>query len=266
MKKLIAGSWTAGSFNVDKFAKSLLLFRNAPRSGAASPAQMVLNRPVRDALPAHRRSFAPEWQQKTDVLEKRARRAKEVQIEHYNKTAHSLPPLSIGDHVVIQHPISKCWSTPAVVVEIGPHRDYLLKTPAGRLFRPCTEFSSISRSDVPLKEWKIEEDEKLILHRLQKELKGGSDTNELNCVVEVIRWFYLLPFDFPIRSCKLSDQESDQEILEEWDKTLEKFSHDENDKDYGELIKDFAQYNQGLRGTALSMVDSHVKEVDKLSK
>ncbi|EFX83596.1 hypothetical protein DAPPUDRAFT_100188 [Daphnia pulex] len=74
---------------------------------------MVLNRPVRDALPAHRRSFAPEWQQKTDVLEKRARR----------------------DHVVIQHPISKCWSTPAVVVEIGPHRDYLLKTPAGRLFR-----------------------------------------------------------------------------------------------------------------------------------
>jgi transposase InsO family protein len=71
MKKLIAGSWTAGSFNVDKFAKSLLLFRNAPRSGAASPAQMVLNRPVRDALPAHRRSFAPEWQQKTDVLEKK---------------------------------------------------------------------------------------------------------------------------------------------------------------------------------------------------
>ena len=135
MKKLITGSWTAGSFDVDKFAKSLLLFRNAPRSGAASPAQMVLNRPVRDALPAHRRSFAPEWQQKTDVLEKRARRAKDIQIEHYNKTAHQLPPFSIGDHVVIQHPISKCWSTPAVVVEIGPNRDYLLKTPAGRLFR-----------------------------------------------------------------------------------------------------------------------------------
>ena len=112
-----------------------LWWRTANRSGAASPAQMVLNRPVRDALPAHRRSFAPEWQQKTDVLEKRARRTKEVQIEHYNKTAHQLPPFSIGDHVVIQHPISKCWSTPAVVVEIGPNRDYLLKTPAGRLFR-----------------------------------------------------------------------------------------------------------------------------------
>jgi hypothetical protein len=80
MKKLIAGSRTAGSFNVDEFAKSLLVFRKAPRSGAASPSQMVLNRLVRDALPAHRRSFAPVWQQKTDVLEKRARRAKEVQM------------------------------------------------------------------------------------------------------------------------------------------------------------------------------------------
>jgi hypothetical protein len=79
-------------------------------------------------------------------------------------------------------------------------------------------------------------------------------------VVEVIRWFYLLPFDFPIRSCKLS--RSDQEILKEWDKTLEKFSHDENDKDYGELIKDFA-HNQCLRGTALSVVDLLIK--DKLS-
>jgi hypothetical protein len=90
MKKLIAGSWRKGSFDVNQFAKSILLFRNAPLSGAASPAQMVFNRAVRDALPAHRRSFAPEWQQKANILEKRARRAKELQIEHYNRTAHPL--------------------------------------------------------------------------------------------------------------------------------------------------------------------------------
>jgi hypothetical protein len=78
MKKLIAGSWRKGSFDVNQFAKFFLLFRNAPRSGATSPAQMVFNRPVREALPAHRRSFAPKWQQKADILEKRARRAKEL--------------------------------------------------------------------------------------------------------------------------------------------------------------------------------------------
>ncbi len=71
-----------------------------------SPAQMVFNWPIRDALPAHRRSFAPEWQQKAE-LQKRARRAKELRIEHYNRTAHPLQPLKIGDHVIVQHPISK---------------------------------------------------------------------------------------------------------------------------------------------------------------
>ncbi|KAI9550690.1 hypothetical protein GHT06_006285 [Daphnia sinensis] len=73
---------------------------------------MVFNRPLRDALPAHRRSFAPEWQQKAYILEKRARRAKDIQIEHYNRTAHALQPF-----------------------KIGPNRDYIVKTPAGRLFR-----------------------------------------------------------------------------------------------------------------------------------
>ncbi|KAI9550253.1 hypothetical protein GHT06_000602 [Daphnia sinensis] len=155
MKKLIAGSWRKGSFDANQFAKSLLLFRNALRSGAASPAQMVFNRPLCDALPAHRRSFAPEWQQKAYILKKRARRAKDIQIEHYNRTAHALQPFSIGDHVIVQHPISKCWatqksaqiviissrncSTPNLQMlgnsEIGPNRDYIVKTPAGRLFR-----------------------------------------------------------------------------------------------------------------------------------
>ncbi|KAI9549792.1 hypothetical protein GHT06_006356 [Daphnia sinensis] len=116
---------------------------------------MFFNRPLRDALPAHRRSFAPEWQQKAYILEKRARRAKDIQIEHYNRTAHALQPFSIGDHVIVQHPISKCWatqksaqiviissrncSTPNLQMlgnsEIGPNRDYIVKTPAGRLFR-----------------------------------------------------------------------------------------------------------------------------------
>jgi hypothetical protein len=94
---------------------------------------MVFNRPVRDALPAHRWFFAPEWQLKTDILEKKGEKSKEIQIEHYNRTAHPLQPFGIRDHVIFQHPVSKCWATPAVVVEIGPNRDYIIKTAAGRL-------------------------------------------------------------------------------------------------------------------------------------
>jgi hypothetical protein len=96
---------------------------------------MVFNRPVRDALPAHRRSFASEWHLKANILEKRARREKEVQIEHYNRTAHPLQPFGIRGHMIVQHPVSKCWATTAIVVEIGTNRDYIVNTPAGRLFR-----------------------------------------------------------------------------------------------------------------------------------
>ncbi|XP_032784417.2 uncharacterized protein K02A2.6 [Daphnia magna] len=140
MKKLIAGSFTSGSFDVNKFGQSLLLFRNTAVSGGRSPAQVVFNRPMRDCLPAHRRSFAAEWQKDADVLEKRARRAKELRTEHFNRRAHPLPPLQVGNAVLIQHPISKCWSTPGVITEVGPNRDYLVKTPAGRVFRRNRRF------------------------------------------------------------------------------------------------------------------------------
>ena len=111
------------------------MFRNAPRSGGISPAQLVLNRPVRDSVPAHRRSFAPEWQIVADAIEKRARRSNELQIKNYNKKAHPLPPFTVGNHVLIQHPISKLWKTTGVIVEVGPHRDYLVETLAGRIYR-----------------------------------------------------------------------------------------------------------------------------------
>jgi hypothetical protein len=135
MKKLIRGSWSAGSFDMDQFSKGLLLYRNAPLSRGASPAQLVFNRPVRDCLPAHRRAFAPQWQKSAVQLEKQALRARTLRAAHFNQRAHPLPPFSIGDSVVIQNHLNKRWSTPGIIVETGPFRDYLIKTPAGRLFR-----------------------------------------------------------------------------------------------------------------------------------
>jgi hypothetical protein len=149
MKKLIACSWSSGSFDPDKFGKALLLFRNAPMSGGASPSQIVFSRPTRDILPAHRRSFAPEWQEAAELLEKRAQHAKELQIQHFSRSAHPLPPLVIGDSVVIQDHKSKRWSTPGVIVEVGPFWDYLVKTPDGRLFRRNRIFLRVSSPRIP---------------------------------------------------------------------------------------------------------------------
>ncbi|XP_046450181.1 uncharacterized protein LOC124198394 [Daphnia pulex] len=110
MKSLIYGSWTSGAFN------------------AAN----------------HRRSFAPEWQKAANILEKRARRSKELQIARYNKKTRPLTPFVVGNQVLIQHPGSKLWDTPGVIVgrsvEVGKHRDYLIKTPAGRVFQRNRRF------------------------------------------------------------------------------------------------------------------------------
>lgn len=132
IKKLIAGSFTAGSFDVNKFGQAILLFRNIAHFGGRSPSQIVFNQSMRDCLPAHRRSIATERQKDADVLEKRARRTKELRTEHFIRRAHPLSPLQVGNVVLIQHPISKCWSTPGVIIEVEPNRDYLVKTPAGR--------------------------------------------------------------------------------------------------------------------------------------
>lgn len=62
-------------------AKALLMFRNAPIFGGASPTRVVFGQPLRVTLPAHRRGFAPEWQQEADKLEKKS----EVNIRYTNK-------------------------------------------------------------------------------------------------------------------------------------------------------------------------------------
>lgn len=135
IKSLVTGSRTGGKFDKNKMAKALLLYRNAPRLGLQSPAQLVFNRPIRDGLPAHRRSYAPEWQNNAREIEAKSLKAQEKSAAYYNQNAKDLKELSVGDHVLIQNPDSKRWITPGIVVEVGPHRDYLIKTGAGRVFR-----------------------------------------------------------------------------------------------------------------------------------
>ncbi len=49
------------------------------------------------------------------------------------------------------------------------------------------------------------------------------------------KWNFRLPFDFPPRPLKLSS--SDQELVNEWDETLENWSHEENDQYFWELLE-----------------------------
>ena len=136
IKKLVCGSKVGGRWDADQMAHALMLFRNAPRCGGGpSPAESVFGRPIRDGLPAHARSFAKEWQRPTEELERRVEAAREKSREFYNAHTHTLAELVVGDHILIQDPDSSLWSTPGKVIEIGPNRDYLVRTADGKEFR-----------------------------------------------------------------------------------------------------------------------------------
>lgn len=94
---------------------------------------MVFNRPTLDIIPAHRRLSAPEWQKAAGILKKRAIRARELRPQHYNCSTRPLPTLRSKR----RHPASQFQTlvNPGVIVEVSAIRDYLVKTPASRLFR-----------------------------------------------------------------------------------------------------------------------------------
>jgi hypothetical protein len=136
IKKLVCGSRTDGKLDPDKLAQALMLFRNAPRCGGGpSPAESLFNRPIRDGLPSHHRSFTNEWQREPEELERRMTASREKSREFHDATAHTLAVLKVDDHVLIRDPDTSRWSIPGKVIEVGPNRDYLVRTENGKEFR-----------------------------------------------------------------------------------------------------------------------------------
>ncbi len=58
-----------------------------------------------------------------------------LRAEHFNGTAHPLIPFHIADHVLIQHPVTRRWSTPGIIIEVGPTVTILSKLPPGAFRR-----------------------------------------------------------------------------------------------------------------------------------
>ena len=97
-----------------------------------SPAQKLYGRPIQDSLPAHRRSFAAEWQQ--PISEEQTQGILQKAESFYDQHAHPLPDLSPGAQVAIQNPVSKRWDVYGVVTAVSPHRRYSIRTSSGQVF------------------------------------------------------------------------------------------------------------------------------------
>ena len=137
MKKLVSAAWHAQgkSVNWEKLSRCLLQYGNTPcRKDGLSPAQKSFGHPVQDSLPAHRRSFAPEWQKSLEEADKDAGDARHAAEQAYNQHTRELPDIKVGNHVAIQNPRSKLWDIYGVVTALASHRRYVVKTTSGRVF------------------------------------------------------------------------------------------------------------------------------------
>lgn len=118
----------------DDFDRGLLELRNTPRPDGRSPSQILFGHPLRSCLPAHRRSFAPEWQKLAEDCDKKHSILQQTATKCYDAHARPLPPLKVGTQVRVQNHVTKRWDMIAEIVGVGHRRDYTIKTPSGRVY------------------------------------------------------------------------------------------------------------------------------------
>ena len=134
MKKIIRTVWNGRFLEEDKLCKALLQYRNTPSAcDGLSPAQKLFGHLMQDTLPAHPRSFAPEWQHSTEEAEQKVIITQQKTESYFDKAAHLLPDIQQGSQVVLQDPRTKLWNTYGKVISIDPHRKYQVRTKSGKV-------------------------------------------------------------------------------------------------------------------------------------
>ena len=134
MKKILAASWDHRHLNDSRLCRALLQYRNTPsRRDGLSPAQKLYGHPIQDTLPAHRRSFLPEWQRSLQEADQQAAYTMHHAETFYNTHARPLTDIEIGSTVALQNQQTKRWDIYGKVVAIGPHRRYHVRTQSGRV-------------------------------------------------------------------------------------------------------------------------------------
>ena len=70
MKRQVEKTTNRGDLDDEAFDRGLLEFRNTPRAGGLSPAQVLFGHPIRSIIPTHRTAFADTWQQQAARLDR----------------------------------------------------------------------------------------------------------------------------------------------------------------------------------------------------
>ena len=137
MKHLLEKTSSYAEFN-----KALREYRNTPRVEGLSPSQWLFGRRQRTDTPALPQAYRRLSDEEVEYHEKRRR--EEVEDAAKKHSPRSLPPLSVGQLVLIQHPITNRWNSRGTIVEIRSRgRSYYVDIDGKqylrnrRFLRPC---------------------------------------------------------------------------------------------------------------------------------
>ncbi|KAK3855471.1 hypothetical protein Pcinc_038132 [Petrolisthes cinctipes] len=103
VKKLIMTTTERGQLDEDEFARGLLELRNTPKADGRSPAQILFGHPMRSCIPAHHRSFSPQWQLAADDCDAKADHLREQAKIRHDSSARSLLLLHLGGRFLRPH-------------------------------------------------------------------------------------------------------------------------------------------------------------------
>jgi len=102
-------------------------------SNLPSPAEMLMGRPIRTALPSYHH---PKTLQKAQEISDNLQKKKEIMKRDHDKRAGTeLPPLHIGQKVRVQNQESKLWEPATITQVCDEPRSYEVTTPNGSMLR-----------------------------------------------------------------------------------------------------------------------------------
>lgn len=130
-KALLRKCMTNGKLDEEKWAKGLLSARNTPHKGTnLSPAMIVYGHQVKELVPVHKSALAKSWHEELRKYDHKI--AQERQKADHYKRGTPLPPLSVGDPVLIQNKRSRRWDRYGVIQERNLRiRKYTIRLPSG---------------------------------------------------------------------------------------------------------------------------------------
>ena len=130
-KRLLRDNMSSdGSLDNDRVARAVLQYHNTPlQDSPMSPAELLFGRELADFLPVNPKSYQlhPYWERQIQRNNKQRTMRHKRLIDRYNVGTRELKPLSIGQLVIIQNPITKRWDRFGTVLKAMPHRKYQLK-------------------------------------------------------------------------------------------------------------------------------------------